>query len=414
MWCWRSGMAFAATAMVGAAVGLAGAPARSESYRINNVDNAQRINMRQLPSNRARVVAYIPPESRLVGTGKCNERWCEVIYKEHTGWVFRKYLLPSESGRTKAAAPAREAPRAEAPKRDAEPKVAQTQDAEAKDIPDDLRDTMLRLVFTDERPIPVYAFPSDRLPAAGRIAPGTQEVEDLGTCTRKFCYIRSGSLVGWISEDAFVRAGEPVPAGKGRPSARSQRGSTISSEPQADAASRDDAPAPPRALDNTVPTATQATGPITSPFDIPGSIEIKSYTLAGLADDAALPVRETADENSPILGWIPGNAASVEGLRKCVLKFCLVRYETLTGWVARRYLADETSGNGKRFLVSGVALWGSLDVLDYPGSGASVVGHIPAYATNLVPIGHCDKDYCHIRYLGIAGWVSAKYLAAQH
>ena len=98
MWCWRNGIAFAATASVVAAIVSAGhwTPAAAESYRINNVEKAARIHMRATPSNRAKVVAYIPPDSRLEGTGRCDDKWCQVVFKDRTGWVFRKYLIPDD------------------------------------------------------------------------------------------------------------------------------------------------------------------------------------------------------------------------------------------------------------------------------------------------------------------------------
>jgi len=367
-------VAFAAAASaVVAAIAIVPPVAHAQNYHINNVDGAARIHMRQLPSNRSKVVAYITPDGRLEGTGKCDSKWCEVRFNGVRGWVFRKYLVagpktvaakPSDDGEEKTVA-------ALHPRRS---------DA-SKDIPPDLQDTMLRLVFTAGRPIPVYTFPSDRLPAAGRIDPGTEEVEDLGTCTRKFCYVRHGSLVGWIPDEAIVK--------------------------------EDTAPHPPQAFDNTVPTATQAAGPVAAAIiDALGSgTEVKSYTLAGLSGDASLPLRDGPEDSARITGWIPGDAKGVEGLRKCVNKYCMVRYESQTGWVARRHLADE--GSSQRYQVSGVALWGALDVVDYPSDQAAVIGHIPAYATGIVPIGGCDSTWCHVRYLGIAGWISAKFIAPQ-
>jgi SH3-like domain-containing protein len=373
MVCWRSGVAFMAVASAIVVAGVFTVPAaHAEKYRINNVDRAKRIHMRQSPSNRSKVVAYIPTDSRLEGTGTCNSKWCEVTFKGVRGWVFRKYLSEEPESAAKPAEPAQDKPDVAA--------LPRPSDA-PKDIPPDLQDTMLRLVFTEGRPIPVYTFPSDRLPAAGRIDPGTEEVEDLGTCSRKFCYIRHGSLVGWIPDAAIVK--------------------------------EDTAPQPPQAFDNTVPTATQAGGQAASSIiDGLGGIEVKTYTLAGLSGDASLPVREEPTDAAAIKGWIPGHASGVEGLRKCVAKYCMIRYEALTGWVARRHLADEPEGK-QRFQVSGVALWGALDVVDYPGPDAAIIGHIPAYATGLVPIGGCDKDWCHVRYLGIAGWVSAKFIEPQ-
>jgi SH3-like domain-containing protein len=370
MCCWHRGVAFAAaaSALVAASV-LAPSVADAESYLINNVDRSKRIHLRASPSNRSKVVAYIPPDSRLEGTGECDSKWCQVTFKGAKGWVFRKYLRDApDSAAVKPAA------KPEEPTVAALPRASDT----PKEIPPDLQDTMLRLVFTNNRPVPVYTFPSDRLPAAGRIDPGTEEVEDLGTCTRKFCYIRHGALVGWIADENIVK--------------------------------EDQAPGPAQALDKTVTSAAQAAGQAaTSIIDGLGGIEVKTYTLAGLSGDGSLPMRDEPTDSAAIKGHIPGDAKGVEGLRKCIAKYCLVRYEALTGWVARRHLADEPEG-GRRYQVSGVALWGALDVMDYPGPDASIIGHVPAYATGLVPIGGCDKDWCHIRYLGIAGWVSARFI----
>ncbi len=386
MWCWRSGGAWAAVALAVTAASLLPEPAQAQTYRINNVDHAARVHMRQSASNQSKVIAYIPPDAELAGTGKCDAKWCEVTFKGKTGWVFRKYLTetkgvasrhPGQGDRGAAALP----------------KPAET----PKTIPPDLQDTMLKLVFPGGQPVPVYAFPSDRLPEAGHIPPDTEMVEDLGTCTRKFCYIRSGSLVGWIHEEAIARdhGGEAPPQDAG--AADKDKDQTAAISP---------------ALNNTVPTASQAAVQ-PGPIDIPGSIEIKTYSLAGLSGDSSLALRGEPDDGAAILGWIPGTASTVEGLRKCVQKWCLVRYEALTGWVQRRHLADENAAANRRYLVTGVALWGALDVVDYPGPDAAVIGHIPSYATGIVPIGNCDNSWCHIRYLGVAGWVAGRYLAQQ-
>jgi SH3-like domain-containing protein len=381
MWRGRSGIAYAAAASAFAAASFVPWVGRAETYRINNVDHATRIHMRQSASNQSKVIAYIPPQSELNGTGKCDARWCEVTFKGHTGWVFRKYLTEVKGVEQRQAQADR--PVAALPKPDETPKA----------VPPDLQDTILKLIFTNGQPIPVYAYPGDHLPESGRIAPDTEKVEDLGTCTRSFCYVRAGSLVGWIREEAIAK----------------DHSSGATSQ---ETAPKDQTAAITPALNNTVPTATTATGQPGS-LEPPGSVETKTYTLAGLSDDGGLAVRDGPADSAAILGWIPGNASSVEGLRKCVMKWCLVRYEGLTGWVARRHLADENTAANKRYQVNGVALWGALDVVDYPGPEAEVVGHIPSYATGIVPIGNCDNNWCHIRYLGIAGWVAGKYLAQQ-
>ena len=124
-------------------------------------------------------------------------------------------------------------------------------------------------------------------------------------------------------------------------------------------------------------------------------------------------MREKPDGDSRILAWIPNGAKDVEGLRKCVEKWCLVRHANVSGWVVRRHLADVSVESTQMFQARGVELWGSLDVLDYPNANGNVVGKIPSYATGIVPIGGCDDDWCHVRYLGIAGWVSGQNLEPQ-
>src|SRR5262245_50333150 len=77
MWCWRNGMACAAAAFAVAIAGMIGLPSGSafaESFRIDNVDRAARINMRQTPNNKAKIVAYVPPDAVLTGTGKCDAK----------------------------------------------------------------------------------------------------------------------------------------------------------------------------------------------------------------------------------------------------------------------------------------------------------------------------------------------------
>ena len=83
-------------------------------------------------------------------------------------------------------------------------------------------------------------------------------------------------------------------------------------------------------------------------------------------------MREQPDGTSRILAWIPGNATDVEGLHKCVEQWCLVRHGDVSGWVARRHLADLSVESSQMFQAKGVELWGSVDVLDYPNEHAKV------------------------------------------
>ncbi len=62
----------------------------------------------------------------------------------------------------------------------------------------------LRIINTDGRPIPVYAFPNEALPVAGHLPAETQSVEGLGSCIRDWCYVRSGALIGWLRTELFA------------------------------------------------------------------------------------------------------------------------------------------------------------------------------------------------------------------
>jgi SH3-like domain-containing protein len=329
--------------------------------------------MRQQADNRSKVVTYIPGDAQGISGGECEDGWCEVEYNGFKGWVFARYLTPDNAARSKGAATAL--------------------------TPDHSRSLAtkkaLQLVKRDGAPIAIYAFPNERLPVAGRLPAETETVQGLGSCLGDWCYVRSGDLVGWLKAEAFILEGEAKDQG-----ATAALAATVTAEEG-------------KALNKVVPTAAQATIQTAAALQGLGDLDTKSYTLAGLGGQNSLAMREKPDDDSRILAWIPNQAKDVQGLRKCVEKWCLVRHANVSGWVSRRHLADVAVESSQMFQARGVELWGALDVVDYPNANGKVVGKIPSYATGIVPIGGCDDDWCHIRYLGIAGWVSGKYLEPQ-
>lgn len=350
------------------------APATAgESWRVTGIDPSARIHMRQQADNRSKVVTYIPGEARGLSGGECEDGWCEVEYHGFKGWVFARYLTPDNPPRPEGTAAAL--------------------------TPDHIRSLAtkktLQLVKRDGPPIAIYAFPNERLPVAGRLPAGIETVQGLGSCLGDWCYVRSGELVGWLRAEAFILEDDAKDQG-----ATSALAATVSAEEG-------------KALNKIVPTAAQATIQTAAAIQGLGDLETKSYTLAGLGGQSSLAMREKPDGDSRILAWIPNGAKDVEGLRKCVEKWCLVRHDNVSGWVARRHLADVAVESTQIFQARGVELWGALDVLDYPNPNGNVVGKIPSYATGIVPIGGCDEDWCHVRYLGVAGWVSGQYLEPQ-
>lgn len=365
-----AGLAIAASLSIAAGLFVIPEEAASETWKITNVKPSGRVHLRKRASSRSRILTYIPGNARGLKSKRCRRKWCQIKFGKHKGWVFRRYLTPDNKPQTKP--------------------VPATPELTALS-----KKKVLKLTNSDDRPIAVYAFPSETLPSAGLLPAGTETVEGLGICVPNWCYIRSGGLLGWLPQTIIAAEEE---AGKAEETTASLGGMPAQNAQE---------------TITTVNTATRAdieAETITQPPSVEGS---KLYTLAGIVGDSSLPMHAKAGESSPILGWIPKDARTVEGLRKCEGKWCMVRWENKAGWVARRHLADLSLENSQTFKVSGLPLWSPLDVLDQPSADAAVVGAIPSYATGIVPIGGCDDKWCHIRYLGVAGWVGAEHLQPQ-
>jgi SH3-like domain-containing protein len=383
---WREIAGFASVTPLMAIAMHAAAPASAaakEIWRITEIAPTARIHLRQQPNNRSKVVAYIPGDARGLLGGRCSGDWCQVEYDGFKGWIFARYLAPDDPPRHKDESPRRNT-------------AART--PAAPDVQLLTTKKLLQLAKRGAAPLAVYAFPNEQLPIAGSLAPDVEIVQGLGSCIRGFCYMRSGELVGWLKIEAFAADEE------------AKEENTTNTAAIVVSPSPDEA----KALNKTEPTSTQvAVQGAASALQPLGDAGNKSYTLAGLGGQSALAMRESPDETSRILGWIPNGATNVEGLRKCVEKWCLVRHANVSGWVARRHLADASVESSQMFQAKGLELWGSVSVYDYPNAAAKVIGKIPSYATGIVPIGGCDDEWCHVRYLGIAGWVSGQYLEPQ-
>ncbi len=361
--------------------------AEAETWRVTNLKPSQRLHLRQRASARSRVVGYIPGNARGLKGGLCTRSWCKVEYGGKSGWVYRRYLK-------------------------LDPRAAKARKRQARVKPEvgpDLRDLALKktlyLKSAGGKPIPIFAFPNDKLPVAGLLEPGTRSVKGLGACVRNYCYVRSGQLIGWLPQSAFRSSDEPVANGQAEKSAEDVT-AALPHPVHADEG---------EALNKTQTTATNLAvnaknAAIAEPV-IAG--ETKFYTLAGLSGESPLAMYREADGTSEIVAWIPNDAKKIEGLHNCIKQWCLVRWKDKRGWVARRHLADESVEGSQTFQVTGLTLWKPLQVLDGPSADANVVGAIPSYATGVVPIGGCDEQWCHVRYLGIAGWVSGHYLEPQ-
>ncbi len=355
-------------------LGAPASPAFADTWRIVDVRPDGRVHLRERATSRSRVLAYVPGDARSLKGLDCAGSWCRIEFRGITGWIYKRYLAPD----------------------DGSPRIASS----ALDLESDmtaLSEAKRLHVFNPAgQPVPVYAFPSDTLPIAGRLNDGVDSVEGLGACVKGWCYIRSGPLIGWLP--ALILA----PADEGGESTASIAATLGKPEAQ-----KDDA------LNATTTTAiTAAIAPAPGASDLPAGGG-KFYKLAGLGGAQSLPLHEAADDKSPVLARIARNETRIEGLRQCAGKWCRVRWNGREGWVERRHLADPAVETSQIFKVTGLPLWQPLDVVDRPGTGAGVVGEIPSYATGIVPIGGCDETWCHVRYLGVAGWVDGRHLKPQ-
>lgn len=377
-------------------------PAAAESWRIDGLSPDARLHIREEADADSDVVGYVPGNARGLERRACAGNWCEISYNGLRGWVYKPYLAPDNE--------IAEAP-AQTP-RPAAPADIMSLLANSKRLP---------VVASDGRPIAIFAFPDDKLPVAGLLSPETREVQGLGSCMRSWCYVRSGPLVGWMNVSLFdvdalgapETTGAIAGAAAAAPEAPVEQAPATVAEPKPPVTAVPVGPAEEdKALNKTETTASNVAiggNAATLPKVITGGDAGKIYSLAGLGGASSLPIFDKPDGNASILAWIPREAKDVEGLKKCQDRWCLVRWQSTTGWVARRHLADEAAG-GPIYQVTGLSLWAPLKVLDEPADDAQEIGTIPSYATGIVPIGTCNAYWCHIRYLGVAGWVTTRNL----
>lgn len=358
----------------------------ADRWRIVEIRPEGRVHLRQQATSRSRILAYIPGTARGLKQLGCSGKWCRTEYRGKTGWVFKRYLAPENTARSQ-------------PKRQA-PSVKNLAYLDEHDMAALSEAKTLHVFNPEGQAISVYAFPSETLPIAGRLNDGTDSVEGLGACVKGWCYVRSGPLIGWLP--ALILA--PAHDGENDNETTASIAATLASPD----------PHKERALNNTINTATQAAlDTETRPAPLFSETGNKYYSLAGLAGKEALPIRSEPNERASIVGQIVQEEKRVEGLKDCSGKWCLIRVNELRGWIERRHLADPEVAGSQVFKVTGLALWSPLEVIDRPGGDADIVGEIPAYATGIVPIGGCDDKLCHVRYLGLAGWVDGKHLAPQ-
>lgn len=322
--------------------------------------------MRQGPSNRTRVIAYVPPQTIVPATGDCTRLWCKVVFKEKEGWIYRPFLIETA-----------------------------LQAAEAGD--------RLQSAPVGAPAVSVQEFPGGNMPVIGFIPAGVTGIIDLKRCLQTWCRVRYKELEGWVSASELRREnGLPFePAAADPDAAPGDRSDETSPAPQTVS---EDGPERTAAL----PAAKQEDASVQVRPGRPGT-----YTVAGIPAGGALALRAEPSPTSPIAGSVPYDAHTIEGMKQCVKQWCLVRYKGVTGYILRRHLVDADSASRPQYRVGGLDFDSVVQVYAFPGGDAEVVGSIPPFATGLAQIGSCDRVWCHVQYFGLVGWVNSRFLVAE-
>ncbi len=222
--------------------------------------------------------------------------------------------------------------------------------------------------------------PSGRSPVVAYI-PRNAPLTSTHPCTTQWCAVDYNGKRGWIYKTYIVEA-----AAKAAKAARA-------SVPPAQSVSKASLQLPPPA--SIVPNAAAE--------EEAGA----SFSLIGLNASDSLPVREGPFDTAPIAGTLSSSASEIEDLKTCVRQWCLIEHDGVKGYVQSRFLARAAKTPAPRYSIDGQA---SVKVFNFGGAGADIVGEIPFYASGIVPIGDCNADWCHIRYLGLVGFVDTHSL----
>ena len=135
-----------------------------------------------------------------------------------------------------------------------------------------------------------------------------------------------------------------------------------------------------------------------------------SYRVAGLGAEESLPIRGAPLDTAPLIGALSPAANPIAGLETCKRQWCLIEHDGVRGYVRSRFLARSGEALSPKYGVDGES---SVKVFSYGAPDADVVGEIPFYAGGIVTIGDCNDEWCHVRYLGLVGFVDTRRLRPQ-
>ncbi len=201
-------------------------------------------------------------------------------------------------------------------------------------------------------------------------------------CAGVWCAVEYGGKRGWVYRPYLIEA-----------AAAPARAPALPEQPAIEASLKP-APAPAEAPRIAAP-AEEATG--------------ARYSLIGLSADGVLPMREGPLDTARVVGVLSSSASGIADMKTSVRQWRLVEHNGVKGYVQSRFLARLADAPGQRYGVAGPE---NLKVFNFGAADADAVGEIPFYAGGIAAIGECNAQWCHIRYLGLVGFVDTRGLRA--
>ncbi len=227
--------------------------------------------------------------------------------------------------------------------------------------------------WTSSRAAHLRVAPSSQSPVLASV-PKDAVLTSFQPCARGWCAVEYKGIRGWIYDVYLVeQLGKAVPA----------------------------APAP-RPL-----TKASLQRPSPAPIATVKESQRASYRVIGLGVEESLPIREEPLDTARALGALSLAADGIAGFEPCNRQWCLIEHDGVRGYVQSRFLGRPETVSSPRYGIDGEA---NLKVMSFGASDADVVGEIPFYAAGIVPIGDCNGVWCHVRYLGLVGFVDTSRL----
>ncbi len=228
-------------------------------------------------------------------------------------------------------------------------------------------------------PAHLRSAPSSRAPSVA-VIPRNTIIAATTPCAAGWCAVEFNGKRGWVFK-AYLAEAAASPA----------RAPVLPEKPALEA-SLTVSPAP-----------AEAPAPVSAPEEGAGG----AYSLIGLSANGVLPMREGPLDSARVVGVLSSSASGIADLKTSVRQWRLIEHNGVKGYVHSRFLARPADAPAQRYRVEGME---GLKVLSFGGADADVVGEIPFYASGIAPIGACNAQWCHIRYLGLVGFVDMRGL----